>query len=111
MTQTSLNTWTSYPMGPNLRSFLGIQEDAYLGEHAPRPTEEATIAFRDFLEHEITRHSIANPAVYVDLLEELTAMGLSSVTVKLAELNAELPIDGAQSLARRTGRAALTPSW
>ncbi|MCX6128557.1 MAG: hypothetical protein NTX25_05755 [Proteobacteria bacterium] len=93
MSQTGTHQWTDYPMGPNLRSYLGIIDAEYSGEHATRPDEDTMLVFQDYLETRFASQQVTDPALFVDLLEELTAMGLSSVTVKLAETHPDLPID------------------
>ncbi len=93
MTQGRLDLWTHYPMGPQLRQFLGVDEGSYTGDQSPRPDEKAVAAFRDFLAEEIVRKPLTDQALFVDLMEELTSMGLASVVVQLADANAHLSID------------------
>lgn len=94
MSNARLELWTHYPMGPQLRSYLGVPEDEYTGDRSPRPDEKTMTAFRDVLEQVVAEKPVATAEQLVDLMEELTSMGLSSVVVKMAEVHPQFAIDG-----------------
>jgi hypothetical protein len=80
-------------MGPRLRHYLGVTDAEYTGDRSPQPDEKTVGAFRDLLTDIIQSRPVADQDLFVDLLEELTSMGLSSVVVKLAEVNSQFSID------------------
>ena len=90
----SIEPWVAYPIGPQLRRFLGISPSEYRGDHAPAPTDEQSAAFRSFLSQVFAQQAPQDQGEFVDLLEELTAMGLSSAAVELADLSPQFAIDG-----------------
>ncbi len=85
--------WSHFPMGPQLRRYLGITESEYTGHQTDRPSDEEHSLFRHELEHLISKQAPADQKEFVDLLEELTAMGLSSVVVKLADTYPQYALD------------------
>lgn len=77
--------WSNYPMGPALRGQLGIDDVNYQGEHAARPDDDTALAFAGDLINYFSKQPITDYYDWVDVLEELTAMGLSSCVRFLAE--------------------------
>ncbi|MFW7380348.1 MAG: tetratricopeptide repeat protein [Oligoflexus sp.] len=77
--------WAHYPMGPNIRRYLGISDEEYQGEHAARPDDEIAAQFADELRQVLSQHIIQDFHEWVDVLEELTAMGLASTVCFLTE--------------------------
>lgn len=76
-----------YPMGPALRRFLGIDAAAYRGEGASQPSAERDQLFMCHLEGLVTETPVLERAALIDLLEELTAMGMSRLAILLREAN------------------------
>ncbi|RZA14791.1 MAG: hypothetical protein EOP10_27440, partial [Proteobacteria bacterium] len=83
-----------YPMGPHLKSFLAIRESEYRGEHAPAASKEKLDAFSSYLIDYFQDHKPENHGQFVDLIEEMTSMGLSAVVLQFVEINASQPIEG-----------------
>lgn len=77
--------WAHYPMGPSLRAYLKIDDRAYLGESSPRPSEQEAERFSETLIDYFTAQPIASTDQWIDIVEELTAMSLSTVAIFLAE--------------------------
>jgi tetratricopeptide (TPR) repeat protein len=94
LTTEAISPWLDYPMGPQLRRFLGVTEDAYRGADAPRPTVEQVGAFQQFLDQVFEEQLPHDQAEFVDLIEELTAMGLSAPAVALADRCGMYSIEG-----------------
>ncbi len=90
----NLADWYDYPMGPHLKAFLEISERDYKGENAPAVTPERLRDFSSFLVDYFQEHKPQSNGAFVDLIEEMTSMGLSGAVVQFVELNAEQPIDG-----------------
>lgn len=86
--------WFDYPMGPHLKSFLQIRESEYRGDKAPAASKERLQEFSSFLIDYFQDHKPANHGQFVDLIEEMTSMGLSAVVVQFVELNAQQPVEG-----------------
>lgn len=93
MSDARLQLWTHYPMGPRLRHYLGVSDSEYRGERSARPDEEAMAGFRDLLHQIVMEKPVTDPELFVDLLEELTSMGLPSVVIRLAEQHPHFTID------------------
>ncbi|MDQ3231025.1 MAG: hypothetical protein M3Q07_04320, partial [Pseudobdellovibrionaceae bacterium] len=93
MSDALLEHWNHYPMGPQLRHYLGVTDEEYTGDHSPRPDERAVTAFRDFLVQVVREKPASDQDQFVDLLEEMTSMGLSSVVVSMAEQHSQFAID------------------
>ncbi|HET9240551.1 MAG TPA: hypothetical protein VFO10_25025 [Oligoflexus sp.] len=85
MSDARLELWNHYPMGPQLRSYLGVSDEEYTGDRSPRPDERTMAAFQDFLMQVVREKPVANQDLFVDLMEELTSMGLPQVVVALTE--------------------------
>ena len=75
--------WADYPMGPKLREYLDIED--YQGEQSGAPDAEKATAFSQQLIELFQAKPVGDFYEWVDLLEELCAMGLSSVVTFLAE--------------------------
>lgn len=78
-------TWAHYPMGPNLRRYLDISDQNYQGEQQPRPDDETAMQFAEALIPVFAKQPVQDFYEWVDLLEELTAMGLAPTVRFLAE--------------------------
>lgn len=89
----SQSQWNDYPMGPQLRAFLRILPEDYRGDKAPRPDEDAVQSFAAYLVELFQTEKPADEKQFVELLDELTNMGLSGAAVQLADQNAHFPID------------------
>ncbi len=94
LSSVDTQSWAHYPMGPQLRRYLGITEDEYTGHQSSHSSEEEMSLFRSELLALVGQRSPADQAEFVDLLEELTAMGLSQVAIKLADSYPQFAIDG-----------------
>jgi hypothetical protein len=80
--------WSAYPMGPNVRIWLGISREVDLGKHRNRPGQEERLGFSDFLLHSIEHGEGQHPLdenQLVDLVDELVAMDLPLVALKLID--------------------------
>jgi tetratricopeptide (TPR) repeat protein len=80
-------------MGPQLRSYLGVSDEEYTGDRSQGPDEKTMAAFQDFLMQVVREKPVASQDLFVDLLEELTSMGLPQVVVALAEQYPNFTID------------------
>ena len=74
-----------YPMGPHMRSWLGIVDADYRGEANDHPTDEETSAFQDSLLAKLEDSEIKSSNQLVDLLEELVGMNLPLLAIKLVD--------------------------
>lgn len=92
MTSSNLSPkhpFATYPIGPQLRSWLGIADADYSGHlresKPPTPDEEQAVSgyLLDFL----ADHPAATKAQFTDVLEELVGMHLPLVALKFADLN------------------------
>ncbi len=87
-TETHIERFKSYPMGPHLRSYLGINDSVYAGDATPHYDSEEAAAFTAFL---ASYHSLAKTkqtltrSELVDLLDELVTMDLPSAALQLAD--------------------------
>ena len=86
--------WYDYPMGPHLQNYLEISASEYKGENAPPVSKERLQEFSSFLVDYFQDHKPQSAAEFVDLIEEMTSMGLSGAVIQLVDFNPELPIDG-----------------
>jgi tetratricopeptide (TPR) repeat protein len=86
--------WYNYPMGPNLQAFLGIGDNEYTGDKAPSATPERVLEFSSFLVDYFQDNKPQSAIQFVDLIEEMTSMGLSGAVVQFVDFNPEFPIDG-----------------
>ncbi|RZA24934.1 MAG: hypothetical protein EOP10_08365, partial [Proteobacteria bacterium] len=66
----------------------------YRGEHAPAASKEKLDAFSSYLIDYFQDHKPENHGQFVDLIEEMTSMGLSAVVLQFVEINASQPIEG-----------------
>lgn len=92
MTEKLPSDFASYPMGPNVRRFLGL-DDMPRGVTIPdaREISEADrVEFRRVLATAIEDHAPPTATAMVDLLEELTAMDFADLAVQLCECNSVL---------------------
>lgn len=86
--------WYDYPMGPHLKAFIEIDESDYKGENAPSVSKERLLEFSSFLVDYFQDHKPQSAAQFIDLIEEMTSMGLSGAVVQLVDFNPEFSIDG-----------------
>lgn len=93
-TAASIGEWVDFPMGPRLRGYLGISEAEYKGSTSGHPSPERSSAFQSFLAEAIQELPVDDQAEFVDLLEELTAMGLSASALALAERFPQFSVEG-----------------
>lgn len=80
-----VNTWSDYPMGPTLMAYLGIRDQQYQGDKAPRPDDHRAQEFCGELIKQFQSEPIDTFDEWVNILEELTAMGLGKASIFLAE--------------------------
>ncbi len=80
-----ISKWADYPMGPTVREYLAITPESYQGEKAPKPSAERQQEYWRAMSAYILEHEPANQSEFETLLEELTAMGLPSLSLQLAE--------------------------
>jgi tetratricopeptide (TPR) repeat protein len=83
-----------YPMGPHLKNFLKIDDSEYRGDQAPAASQERLKEFSSFLIDYFQDNKPKSHDQFVDLIEEMTSMGLSAVVVQFVEMNAHQPIEG-----------------
>jgi len=83
--------FASYPMGPSVRRWLGIEGAAYQGHSTP-PSASGDEALAHFLEQHAKAEPVGSRDVLVDLLEELVAMGMAPQAIHLRELYSEIPL-------------------
>jgi tetratricopeptide (TPR) repeat protein len=93
MSDARLELWNHYPMGPQLRQYLGISDEEYTGDRSQGPDEKNMAAFQDFLMQVVREKPVVSQDLFVDLLEELTSMGLPQVVVALTEQYPQFAID------------------
>ncbi|MBC7659751.1 MAG: hypothetical protein H7249_08585 [Chitinophagaceae bacterium] len=86
--------WYDYPMGPHLQAFLEISAADYRGEGAPAVSAERLQQFSSFLVDYFQDHKPQTHGEFVDLLEEMTSMGLSGAVIQFADFNSDMPIEG-----------------
>jgi len=86
--------WYDYPMGPHLQAFLEISERDYKGEKAPPVSKERLAEFSSFLVDYFQDHKPQSNLEFVDLIEEMTSMGLSGAVVQFVDFNPEQAIEG-----------------
>lgn len=77
-------SWLRYPMGPNVREYLGISDSDYQG-YNHQPSAEETRSFSAEVIEFIRENPPTNHEQFVNLLEELTNMKLTAVALFLAE--------------------------
>lgn len=90
---SSIGDWIDFPMGPRLRAYLGISEAEYKGAESAHPGPDRSLAFQKYLAEAMKQLPVDDQAEFVDLLEELTAMGLSASAVALAERWPEFKVE------------------
>ena len=87
-----------YPMGPNVRRFMGIADADYCGDSAKTPSETVRQQFRQHLFSAIDEQPAPSAESLVDLIEEITAMGDFDAALKISESNPEIfPKDDASA--------------
>ncbi len=87
-TDLQIERFKSYPMGPHLRSYLGIAEDLYEGEVSPHHDSDEAEALTHFLasyHRQAKAKQRLTKTEIVDLLDELVTMDLPTAALQLAE--------------------------
>lgn len=74
-----------YPMGPHVRTWLGVSPVDYQGEKNEQPTADEIAAFQDTVLAKMEDAEIESPAKLVDILEELVGMNLPLLAIKLVD--------------------------
>jgi hypothetical protein len=95
---TDITKWYGYPMGPVLRSYLGVTADVYQGhadlDGAPlasgRPEDAVAEDFGRFLEGFFKTQKVDDESGLIDLLDELVAMDQPQAAITLFDSNREL---------------------
>lgn len=64
----------NFPMGPALRSYLGIQNVDYQGESNSRITEAEKASFRDVFLETLKQKPLGNDVEFTSVIDELVAM-------------------------------------
>lgn len=80
--------WAAYPMGPKMRTWLGISAEAYGGDNRPRPDQIERQNFADFLVsyiEEVSTQGTLQADQLADLVDELVAMDLPLMALKLID--------------------------
>lgn len=89
----------AYPMGPNVRRLVGLEDNEYLGHRASQPSQDEQLAFARVLDAAIEDAELPSSLALLDLLEELVAMDFPTHALRLADLhNSILPEDDASGL-------------
>ncbi|MBQ47001.1 MAG: hypothetical protein CMP10_05895 [Zetaproteobacteria bacterium] len=97
----------NYPMGPAVREYLGIKEEDYNGYDTKEIDEHEQATFIGFFTRFVGENPISDQDQFIDLLEELTAMSLSFLTIKLAEINDKFDLSDDFRALTAIGAAAL----
>ena len=80
--------WANYPMGPQLRNYLGINDSQYEGDQAATAltANESNIAqLSAYVIDRMRQSPIENYNYWANLIEELNVMALSKVVIFMAE--------------------------
>lgn len=85
LTSTSNVLSNQYPMGPKLRSWLGISESDYLGATNEHPSAQQVEAFQERLMSQMEDVQITSGDALCDLLEELVGMNMPLLAIKLVD--------------------------
>lgn len=90
----------NYPMGPNVRRLLGLDDSDYHGHLAKEPpSEDLQRAFIPVLDAAVEASEVPNSMALLDLLEEMVAMDFPAHALRLADLHSELlPHDDCHAL-------------
>lgn len=98
-----------YPMGPNVRRLLGLEDSDYRGHLAPQPLPDLQRLFGGVLDAAIEEAELPSSLALLDLLEELVAMDYPAHALRLADLNPNLlPADDPAGLMAIGNAAMLT---
>lgn len=77
----------TYPMGPTLRSWLGISDEVYRGEQNISPSVELKTFFMESLHAIMLDHPVEDANKLLDLVDELVSMKLPLLGMKIIDLN------------------------
>jgi tetratricopeptide (TPR) repeat protein len=75
----------SFPMGPQMRNWLGISEQQYCGHLSGSPTAEQIASFSQHVVQHLEDATPRNTEHLVDLIEELVGMNMPLLALKLAD--------------------------
>lgn len=77
------SSWRHFPMGPNLRSYLKIEESSYEGDKGSKnPDKDAE--FVEFLTTYLDLNPVKGLEDAIALMEELNIMGMAQVSLKIS---------------------------
>ena len=79
-----------YPMGPKLRSWLGISQKAYGGHKSPGPTALEQADFSAWVIRFASKHPPESPVHLTGLADELLGMDLPMIALRLIDFNLSL---------------------
>ncbi len=80
-----MSQWLQIPMGPNLRGWLGINDELYSGDKTSNSDELDWNAFEDFIAKNAQENPFLDETELIDILDELVAMDLPKAAVSLFE--------------------------
>src|SRR5262245_15864289 len=107
MTDPTPQDFATYPMGPNVRRFLGLDDLPKDAAPLTEISEADDLAFRRVILAAIEDHAPPSADALIDLIEELTAMNMADLALRLVECNSDLfPRDNAEAWIA-SGNAAL----
>lgn len=75
----------SFPMGPNTRKWMSVDEQSYRGHENSSPSPDQIASFTDAFLRQLEEKSPKNRDHLVDLIEELVAMNLPLLAIKLVD--------------------------
>lgn len=87
---TGTQFYHNYPMGPQLRRWLGIQASAYSGDKKHNISGEEKKSFSEFLLAFIKENQLESESTLVNLMDELLAMDLPFLVLKIVDYNQEV---------------------
>ncbi len=79
----------SFPMGPSLRKYLGINAE-YRGDQGAKVTDELASHFGQALIDYAADHPVVDGAALVNLLEELVTMDMPGAALRMHEAHADI---------------------
>ncbi len=111
MMSTTLKTsLTSFPMGPHIQKWMNVSHDQYKGHGNTNPSAEEVAVFTEAFLARLEDGSPDHRDHLVDLLEELVAMNLPLLAIKLVDAYPDLfPQDDFRALLH-LGNAAMLVS-
>ena len=82
-----MTNWHEFPMGPQLRNYLGIDETSYTGEGASVPSDELRTRFQTEILDYIAANEVGTTAATSEIFAEIVGMGLGAAALQLVENN------------------------